>query len=227
MRLIDFGGEELFGLTPMDGMSNWLYDEFYEPWERGALDSELARLVLVDMDDNPHLADEDKEWALQGLGPEEREARKTGRFITFSGLIYPEFRTHTHVIPSLPELPDGVEVFAGIDPGYRHMCAVIYAYLDVEDNMVVFDEIAMPKALVSEVCREIKLRDQRWGTSPRWFVIDPSARNKNSQTGRIGSAGVRGSRRLHPSRPERRPRRDQPCERAPRRGEAEGDGELL
>jgi hypothetical protein len=184
MRLIDFGGEELFGLTPMDGMSNWLYDEFYEPWERGILDGDVARLVLVDMDDNPHLASEDKEWALAGLGPEEREARKTGRFITFSGLIFPEFRSHEHVVPALPELPDGVEVFAGIDPGYRHMCAVLWAYLDSDDVMVVFDELAMPKARISEVCREIMLRNERWGQSPRWFVIDPSARNKNSQTGR-------------------------------------------
>lgn len=183
-RLIDYGGEELFGLTPLDGMSNWLYDMWYAPWERGELNPQKVRLIRVDMDDNPHLSEEDKEWALEGLSEEERDARKTGRFVSFSGLIYPEFSTLKHIVPQLPELPYGVEVFAGIDPGYRHMCAVLFAYLDADDDLVVFDEIAMPKTVISNICREIKLRCERWGIRPNWYVIDPAARNKNGQTGR-------------------------------------------
>jgi phage terminase large subunit-like protein len=192
MRLIDYGGEEIYGLTPMDGMSNWIYDEFFEPWERDRLDPS-ARVVLVDMDDNPHLSSEDKEWALSGLSSEEREARKTGRFVSFAGLIYPQFSTTDHVIPQIDRVPPGVEVFRGIDPGYRHMCAVLYAYLDADDDLVVFDEIALQGRTVAQVCAEIKLRDLRWGAetdrgvvplTPRWTVIDPASRNKNSQTGR-------------------------------------------
>jgi hypothetical protein len=186
MRLIDYDGEELYGLTPMDGMSNWLFNEFYRPWERGLLDGETARLVLVDMDDNPHLSGSAKEWALSGLSSEEREARKTGRFVSFAGLIYPMFN---HVIPdedATPggELPAGVECFEAVDPGLRHMAAVLFCYLTPRDDLVVYDELALQGKTVAEVCKRIKLVRERWGVQPRWTVIDPAARNKSPQTGR-------------------------------------------
>jgi hypothetical protein len=192
MRLIDYGGEELYGLTPTEGMSNWLYDDFYEPWEKlreqdlsdGEVEAALgARLLLVDMDDNPHLARADKEWALGGLSREEREGRRTGRFVAFSGLIYHEFSKSRHVIPAEGRLPEGVEVFAGIDAGLRQP-AVVYAYLDQDDTMVVFDEIAPRNWTIPRVCAEIQRRNAKWGITPRWYVIDPAVRNKNSQTGR-------------------------------------------
>jgi hypothetical protein len=191
MRLIDYGGEELFGMTPLNGMS-WTYDEVYEPWERGELVD--GRVVVVDMDDNPHLDRTTMQRVLAGLSDEERQARKSGRFVAFAGLIYPEFSTKVHVRPAIQEVPPGVEVFCGIDPGIRHMCAVVYAYLDHEDTMVVFDEIGLQGATVREVCREIQLRNLRWGTKkpdgkiipllPRWYVIDPASRNRANQTGR-------------------------------------------
>lgn len=182
MRLIDYGGEEVFGMTPLHGMS-WVFDEIYEPWERGKLDHE-GRVVVVDMDDNPHLDRTTMARVLAGLSPEEREARKSGRFVSFSGLIYSQFSSSRHVLPSQAELPPGVEVFCGIDPGYRHMCAVVYCYLTGEDELVVFDEIAMQGATIRQVCDEIKRRNARWGIQPNWFVIDPASRNKNNQTGR-------------------------------------------
>lgn len=192
MRLIDYGGEELFGLTPTEGMSNWLYDDFYEPWEKlqgqdlspQEIEEVLgARVQLVDMDDNPHLAKEDKEWALGGLSKEEREGRKTGRFVAFAGLIYHEFSKGLHIVPDVDKLPEGVEVFAGIDAGLRRP-AVVYAYLDHEDTMVVFDEIAPRNWTIPKVCAEIQRRNLKWKITPRWYVIDPSVRNKNQQTGR-------------------------------------------
>lgn len=183
MRLIDYGGEELFGMTPLHGMS-WVFDEIYEPWERGVLPADFGRVVVVDMDDNPHLDRDTMARVLSGLSDEEREARKSGRFVSFSGLIYGSFSTKTHVVPEFERLPENVEVFRGIDPGFRHMCAVVYAFLDEQDRMVVFDEIALQGATVRQVCEEIRRRDLRWGVTPAWTVIDPASRNKNNQTGR-------------------------------------------
>lgn len=195
MRLIDYGGDEVFGMTPLNGMS-WTFDELYDPWERGELLD--GRVVVVDMDDNPHLDQVAKERVLRGLSIEERQARKSGRFVAFAGLIYPTFNRRDHVIPQISAVPPGVEVFCGIDPGYRHMCAVTFCYLDHDDKIVVFDEIAMQQATVKQVCNEIRRRCLRWGTEtpsgaiaplrPHWFVIDPAARNKNSQTGRSDQA---------------------------------------
>jgi len=183
MRLIDYGGEELYGMTPLHGMS-WVFDEIYEPWERDALED--GRVVVVDMDDNPHLDRATMQRVLQGLSPEEREARKSGRFVSFSGLIYPQFSTKTHVIPELDprEIPPRAEVFCGIDPGYRHMCAVVFCYLTSEDELVVFDEIAAVGHTVQTVCKQINEKIAHWRRKPAWFVIDPAARNKSGQTGR-------------------------------------------
>jgi hypothetical protein len=169
-------------MTPLHGMS-WVFDEIYEPWERGQLNPEDARVVVVDMDDNPHLDRTTMARVLSGLSNEEREARKSGRFVSFAGLIYSSFSTKSHVIPVL-EVPRGVEVFCGIDPGYRHMCAVVFCYLDPDDRLVVFDEIAMQQQTIRVVCEEIKRRCMKWGVSPRQFIIDPASRNKNNQTGR-------------------------------------------
>jgi Terminase large subunit, T4likevirus-type, N-terminal len=190
MRLIDFGGEELFGMTPLNGMS-WVYDEIYEPWERGALGDD--RVIVADMDDNPHLDEKTKVRVLASMPLEERRARKSGRFVSFAGLIYPQFSTQRHVVPSQTALPaddqgstvpPGVEVFAGVDPGYRHMCGVVFCYLDANDILTVFDEIAAEQRTVKQVCQEIDRRCTRWRVRPSWFVIDPASRNKSGQTGR-------------------------------------------
>jgi hypothetical protein len=89
-----------------------------------------------------------------------------------------------YLVPQPEVLPPGVEVFCGIDPGYRHLAVVLYAYLDSDDEMVVFDEIAVPRTIISELCKEIETRNKRWDVRPYWYVIDPSAKNKNPQTGR-------------------------------------------
>jgi len=138
----------------------------------------------VDMDDNPHLDKRTQARVLAEYSDEERQARKSGIFVHFAGLVYGEFDPEAHVRPSLTSLPDGVEVFCGLDPGLRHMAAVVFCYLDAEDNLVVFDEIALQGHTISEVCKEIDLRLERWDCRPRWWVIDPASRNKNNQTGR-------------------------------------------
>ena len=107
MRLIDYGGEELFGMTPLHGMS-WVFDEIFEPWEQGRLLEDSGRVVVVDMEDNPHLDRVTMHRVLAGLSEEERESRKSGRFVSFSGLIYPRFQTSTHVLPLEAACPAGL-----------------------------------------------------------------------------------------------------------------------
>jgi phage terminase large subunit-like protein len=188
MRLIDYGGDELFTMTPLHGMS-WMFDEVWEPWTKGILTE--AIVVLVDMDDNPHLDERTKLRALAGLTREEREARKSGRFVHFAGMIYDDFSRNKHVIPERP-IPDDVRVYVGIDPGIRHMAAVVWCYLTAEDKMVVFDELALQGHTVGQVAEAIKLTNMKHGAqkhdktplTPDWYVIDPSARNIMHQTGR-------------------------------------------
>lgn len=191
MRLIDYGGDEIFTMTPLHGMS-WMYDEIWEPWTKQTLQDGMV--VLVDMDDNPHLDQTTKNRVLKGLSREERDARKSGRFVHFAGMIYDEFSRNFHVIPQIDQIPQGSRVYVGIDPGMRHMAGILYAYLTQEDTLVIFDELPLQGAIAKEVCDAIKQRNHRWGTpldngtirplTPAWYVIDPAARNVNHQTGR-------------------------------------------
>ncbi len=193
MRLIDYGGDELFTMTPLLGMS-WMYDEIWEPYVKGRLTE--ATVVVVDMDDNPFLDEQTKQRALKGLSSEERKARKSGRFVHFAGMIYDEFVAARHVIPERAIgdcVPADARAYVGIDPGMRIMAAVLWTYLTPQDVLVAFDELALQGHTVEQVCDAIKLvnlkharrlGEQKQPLLPQWYVIDPAARNVQHQTGR-------------------------------------------
>lgn len=193
IRLIDYGGDEIFTMTPLIGMS-WMYSTIWEPYIAGTLED--STVVVVDMDDNPHLDEETKKRALAGLSEEERKARKSGRFVHFAGMIYDCFEASRHVIPQKPVgqiIPPDALTYVGIDPGTRIMAAVLWAYLTPGDVMVVFEELALQGHTVEQVCDAIKLINLKHARTltgisqplvPQWYVIDPAARNVAHQTGR-------------------------------------------
>lgn len=180
MRLIDYAGDEIFTLTPLLGLS-WLFTDIYEPHTLGKLPE--ATVLTVDMDDNPHLDAATMERALAGLSKEERAARKSGRFVHFAGLVYPQFDRDFHVVPEIAELPAGVKEFQAIDPGIRHMTGVVFCYLDSQDTLVVFDEIGVTDLTVEQIAVLLHESDRRWGSVPLQRIIDPSARNRNHVAG--------------------------------------------
>lgn len=180
VRLIDYGGDMLVGMTPVEGLT-WMYDQFYVPFERGDLKD--AFVQLVDMDDNPHLSQDSKRVALEGYSAEERKARKTGAFVHFHGLVYPEF-TDDLIVPQVEEVPPNAHVYCGIDPGIRHMFAIVFAFHDENDDLVVFDELALKDVNAKDVAEAWHLKCAGWNVRPNWSVIDPSAQNRMVNTGR-------------------------------------------
>jgi len=74
-------------------------------------------------------------------------------------------------------------VFAGIDPGIRNP-AVVFAYLTEDDMMVVFEELLLPEHTIRQVCDRMRVIQDQWNVQPKWYVIDPAAKNRNNQTGR-------------------------------------------
>jgi phage terminase large subunit-like protein len=179
MRIIDYGGDIICSMTPVEGLT-WMYDRFYQPFERGELKN--AYVQPVDMDDNPFLSEEAKEAALQDYSAEEREARKTGKFIHFHGRVYPEFDGSHVVSEHAPKR--GMPVYIGIDPGIRHMCGVLFLYHTLDDKLVVFEELALRDMNVEEVANEIYKVLAYYKVSYTWAVIDPAAQNREMATGR-------------------------------------------
>lgn len=176
MRLMSTDGDELFTLTPLLGLS-WFYDEV---WEHRFEDG--ITVVQVDMDDNPWLTDKAKDRLLKGLTREETQARKSGRFVHFSGLFYEEFGEE-HIAPE----PDRAHVkeqsvVVGIDPGLN-FTGVVWVAFDDDNVALVFAEFLGQNQVVSEIAKAIRKVNKDWGVEPDYYVIDPSARNRNMETG--------------------------------------------
>jgi phage terminase large subunit-like protein len=177
-RIIDNNGDIIISMTPVHGMS-WMYDKYYVPYTKHQLTHCFVQ--LVDMDDNPYINETAKKEALAEYSPEEREARKTGRFIALHGLVYPHF---DHVIPEQDVHNLVNTVYVGIDPGIRNMAAVLFIMHTPDDSLVVFHEICAQGKTVAEVCHEIKVYCAVKNIRPKWYIIDPSARNVQHNTGR-------------------------------------------
>jgi phage terminase large subunit-like protein len=177
MRLIDFDGDELFTMTPLQGMS-WMFDAIFE----AAKSDPDIDVVLSDMDDNPHLAEGGKKRALKGLSEEKVQARKKGVMVHFEGMVYPRFE-EAKVLPPDRRLVGSLEVVVGIDPGVRE-AGVVFVGFDRDNAAIVFDELEIHDAETSVICDRIRKKLKEWDLDERkvQFVIDPAARQRTLTT---------------------------------------------
>lgn len=187
MRLIDHGGDIVFSMTPLFGMS-WVFEQVWEQRgpevTAGVYVSEAEgglTVCTVDMDDNPHLNQAAKRIALQGLSGPELKARKEGRFVHFAGLVYEEFAPDTHVTgETAKDHLRGQDVLVGIDPGIK-TTAILFAAFDGDNDMLIFDEIILGEesAIPENAARLIREKEAEWGVEPIYYVIDPAARHRS------------------------------------------------
>lgn len=190
MRIMKLGGDEVLTMTPLEGFT-WTYDEVYEPTMANGnkltddvYESDTIGMVMVDIEDNPAISDDSRNYTLNQYAGDELKARKTGRFIPLEGMIYNNFDANIHIIDSHAQLPDNVNVVMGIDPGIGEAMGVIWVYLDHKDRMVVFDELFVPDQTIGQVSEQIKTMNEYWNVQPIYTVIDPASKNRNAQTGR-------------------------------------------
>lgn len=183
-RLIDHAGDVLFTMTPLFGLS-WTYDLLWQDrgpeTQKGVYESEGLTVVSVDMDENPHIDQASKDIYLASLPEKVREARKSGRFVHFSGLVYEEFDPEVHLCPrpSRDHVQGLEEHREAIDPGVN-TTAVIFAGFDKDNSMLVYDELYLhgDEAIPANAAERIKQKREEWGVQPRYTLIDPSARNR-------------------------------------------------
>jgi phage terminase large subunit-like protein len=186
MRVAVREGDQLFTQTPVQGLS-WTYDALWQ--KRGTEVSERVwkgdgiETVVVRMEDNPSMTAEAIELAVAGMSEEEKAARKEGRYVALHGLIYGDFREDRHVVPERP-IPENCNVVVGIDPGYKHPAGVVWIYLTPDDTMVAFEAQRFSQNTARQVCERIHQINDQYEVSPLYYVIDPSARNHNHETGR-------------------------------------------
>jgi phage terminase large subunit-like protein len=194
IRVMRREGQVLFSMTPVEGLSH-MYDVFEDAIEIAEHDDSgsaittteagiTRALVYSDMDDNPWLTEASKAQALEGLSEEERRARKQGRFVAMSGLVYGRFDRETHVIEPIDRLPQNVNVVVSIDPGFRHAAAIQWHYIDPQDNMVMFEELHLKEHTIKMQCEQIHMVNAAYNCEPMYYVIDTSAMDRSNVTGR-------------------------------------------
>lgn len=162
MRLVDRAGRACFTMTPLKGKT-WVWSRFVHDREPG------SAVYALNSRDNPYVPQDYLEALLAKYGPHERAARERGEFTALEGRVY-EFSRALHVIDPAP-VPDGAGIYVGVDFGVRNPFAAVFAYVDDDDRVIVFDLWYRAGLTISRHAEAIK--DILNGRTPEWIVADP------------------------------------------------------
>lgn len=183
MRLMDYGGDEVFCFTPLHGMS-WAYDEI---WMKRKQKGKFV--VQVSIDDNPAIRAEEKERVLSQFTPEERRAREHGQFVHFAGLVYPDFDESKNLVDISPDFlvdpkteKNRQWIVCGIDPGLTNT-GLIWIAFDNDNRAFIFDAIKVREGVVEDVANIIRATNAKHGLEPDVYVIDPNVRVRSPING--------------------------------------------
>lgn len=193
MRLTDKKGTARFGLTPVNMKGSgigWLYRKIYKPGLTGTPfegTNLVPRVLRGTIHDNPDLDDEQKAEALSIYDEEEREARETGEFVAFGGLIYPQMARFKTPRPLDPDDESDREMIqqrahvVGIDPSYRR-AALVWVAFDDQNHGLIYQVKYVRKTDPVKLAEAIRQGNERWGiTQAPYYVMDPYAGGQHSQ----------------------------------------------
>lgn len=181
-RLVDYQGDLLLTATPEFGLS-WTSEEFWD--ERGpeiedrVWQNEWLTIVRASTHDNPFVPQD--ELSESRMSAEEYKVKVLGEWYHLKGKVYKEYDEKIHVVdaPKIDHVKD-LETIVGIDPGVN-TTAVVFAGFDKDNAMLVYDELYLhdEDAIPENAAKKIRAKLGEWGIEePKWFVIDPSARNR-------------------------------------------------
>jgi phage terminase large subunit-like protein len=180
MRLIDTHGSFWITMTPVLGMT-WIYDDLYIPGITG-LDRDIL-VVQVEITDNPHIHNDAIEIAFKGMDANEVEARKKGKFLQMSGVIFPNFdERHIKTLPPMDYLKQ-FPWYASMDHGLNSPTAWLWHAVEPDGTVYTFHEHYQREWTIDRHAAYIHQRNKEWGREPVSYVGDPSIRNRNPQTG--------------------------------------------
>lgn len=182
MRLLDTKGCWWMTMTPVEGMT-WVYDDVYLPAIEG--DDPNIKIVMVDTRQNTYLDPEAIKLVMSGLDADAIKSRIEGSFVGAGGLVYKVFQESVHVIPPLQaETVKGAwAMIAGMDHGFTNPTAWLWAVINKDGDIVIFDEHYESGLVVSEHAKIVLDRERIWGRTPLYRVGDPSIKSTNPLDG--------------------------------------------
>jgi len=193
-RLIDVGGDYWVTMTPLIDMS-WTLDRLYNPGMTGT--NPDIEVFEMPTSENVYVNSAEIDILTMGMSDDQRDARLTGHYMTYSGTIYSDaIQQKTDDLPGtyIDSIIDS-DVwefyynnwghFGMLDHGLRAPTAFLLAAFDQEGRIVVYDEYYQPGRLVPENAREIKnqIAKLRLTNKIEYMVADPSIRNRDPIAG--------------------------------------------
>jgi hypothetical protein len=183
-------------MTPLIEMS-WTKDRIYDPWAEG--DNSIF-VLEVNTEENPHIKIEALDRITRGLSDEERAARRSGSYISHTGLVYAgSFNASIHdprtrvgnVLDDILTLdtwhqyknPQKWSHFCMFDHGFTNPTCFLFACFDNEGRIVVYDEHYEIKKIVKDNAILFKQRLETLRIRPEYIIGDPSIQNTDPITG--------------------------------------------
>lgn len=118
-------------MTPVKGMT-WVYTDIYL-----RTDNPDQYIVTATWEDNPYLDEDQKKKMAARLSQAELKVRREGKFMRQVGLVASWFDRNVHVA-DIDEVPEG-DFHMGVDFGFSNPACALWASLDANDNLWVFD----------------------------------------------------------------------------------------
>lgn len=189
MRLIDTDGSYWITMTPLIELT-WVKDKIYDQWREG---DESIYVVEIDTIENPHISLHALDRITRGLSVEEKEARRSGTFITHTGLVYggsfkPEPADEGgNVVEDI--LEDDFEIyrqqwghFVCMDHGFANPTVFLFCCFDNDGRIIVYDELYEVQHIVRENAALYRSRIRELKVVPTYVVGDPSIQNTSAIT---------------------------------------------
>lgn len=171
----DFRGMIIVCSTPLKGWSSF-YNYFMDNRHPHEV-KDSAWYAHIEWDDTEHLPFEEKLRMLNSMSPHEIEARTKGLPSPGTGLVYPV--PESMIICDPFEIPDHWARVSGLDFGWTHPTAVLFAAHDRDNDMLYFyAEYAVSERTPENHCFHLQPFGIEWIPG----VYDPSGK-KSSQRG--------------------------------------------
>lgn len=170
----DFRGMIIVCSTPLKGWTEF-YNYFMDNRHPGET-KDSAWYSHIEWDDTEHLPEEEKLRMLNSMSPHEIEARTKGLPAPGLGLVYPI--PESMLICDPFEIPDHWPRVCGLDFGWTHPTAALFAAHDRDNDMLYFyAEYAVSERTPEKHCYAL----QQFGINWIPGVYDPSGKKSTQQ----------------------------------------------
>lgn len=188
LRTVDVRGKWWLTMTPVLGMT-WLYYSYYEPIVINNVENSIVELFQAPTEDNPYLPEGAIDVVLDGMSDEEKQARKYGKFMAASGLIYPEFHPGIHCVQPFDPSNITHPIVCAMDHGLRNPTAWLWSYVDGEGRIVVFHEHYETEKTIVNHATDVRIYEglHKLGHKISYRVGDPSIANRIATGGSVQS----------------------------------------